>query len=46
MTTWDVKDDLIVSGNNGYEFRLDATGDFGEVVFRSTNNRYRMTPVD
>ncbi len=42
--TWQAGDESIVVGNNSYELRFDDGGRYGEVVFSSTKNRYRMEP--
>jgi hypothetical protein len=41
---WEAGDDVIVVGNNSSELRFDASGSFGEVLFSSTKNRYRLSP--
>ena len=42
--TWQAGDESIVVGNNSYELRFDDGGRYGEVVFSSTKNRYRLSP--
>lgn len=46
VTTWAAEDDRLVAGNAGYEFRVDANGKFGEVLFLTSRNRYRMVSID
>lgn len=46
VTTWEAEDDRLVAGNDGYEFRVDADGKFGEVLFLTSRNRYRMVSID
>jgi hypothetical protein len=41
---WAVEDDFIRIGTDTCEVRLDVSGSFGEVMFLSTKNRYRMEP--
>jgi hypothetical protein len=42
--TWVAEEDMIVVGNNSYQLRFDVSGKFGEVLFTSTKNRYRVDP--
>lgn len=42
--TWQAGDESIIVGNNSYELRFDDSGRYGEVVFSSTKNRYRLSP--
>lgn len=42
--TWEAEMDTVEVGNQAYQIRFDASGTFGEIVFASSKNRYRLIP--
>lgn len=45
MVNWKVDDDFIAISNTT-EVRIDTSGSFGEVLYTTSNNRYRLHPRD